>query len=80
LIRFEKELMAHWSSICRNNIQEWEVCLDLIKKTSPQMNKDMSLELFSGKTEGTGRLILTTFHSSKGREFDAVIIFGRNNG
>ncbi|HCW3794322.1 TPA: ATP-binding domain-containing protein, partial [Acinetobacter baumannii] len=80
LIRFEKELMAHWSSICRNNIQEWEVCLDLIKKTSPQMNKDMSLELFSGKTEGTGRLILTTFHSSKGREFDAVIIFGANKG
>ena len=39
----------------------------------------MSLDLFSGKTEGTGRLALTTFHSSKGREFDAVILFGVNN-
>lgn len=80
LIRFHNELVVYWSSICRNNIQEWDICLELIQKTSPEMDKDMSLDLFSGKTEGTGRLTLTTFHSSKGREFDAVIIFGVNKG
>ena len=79
LFRFNQELVKPWKTVCRNNLQEWEICSELLEKTSPESNKDMSLDLFSGKTEGTGRLALTTFHSSKGREFDAVILFGVNN-
>ena len=79
LLRFNQELVKPWKTVCRNNLQEWEICSELLEKTSPESNKDMSLDLFSGKTEGTGRLALTTFHSSKGREFDAVILFGVNN-
>lgn len=79
LLRFNQELVKPWKTVCRNNLQEWEICSELLEKTSPASNKDMSLDLFSGKTEGTGRLTLTTFHSSKGREFDAVILFGVNN-
>lgn len=79
LLRFNQELLKPWMAVCRNNLQEWEICSELLEKTSPTSNKDMSLDLFAGKTEGTGRIILTTFHSSKGREFDAVILFGVNN-
>lgn len=78
LERFNEELVKPWRRVCRNNIQEWEICSELLEKTSPKLNKDMPLDLFSGKNEGTGRLTLTTFHSSKGREFDAVILFGLN--
>ncbi|MGQ9374313.1 ATP-dependent helicase [Acinetobacter tandoii] len=79
LIRFKNELVDPWTIICRNNLQEWYICSELIQHTSPDIEKDMSLDLFSGKTEGSGRLTLTTFHSSKGREFEAVIIYGVNN-
>lgn len=79
LLRFYEELVQNWETICRNNIQEWSNCIELIQKTSPTINKDMTLELFSGKTEGSGRLNLTTFHSSKGREFDVVIVYAVNN-
>jgi len=79
LLRFERELITPWSSICRNNLKEWSICSDLIDKTSPTSNSDISLDLFSGKNEGSQRVNLTTFHSSKGREFDAVILFGGNN-
>ncbi|QHH96052.1 ATP-dependent helicase [Acinetobacter dispersus] len=79
LLRFKLELVTPWTIVCRNSFQEWCICSELIEKTSPTLNKDISLELFSGKVEGTGRVNLTTFHSSKGREFDAVILFGVNN-
>ncbi len=38
----------------------------------------MPLSIFSGRIEGTGRVTLSTLHSAKGREFDAVILFGIN--
>lgn len=79
LSRFNEELISPWIKICRNNVQEWSVCSDLIEKTSPIANKDISLDLFSGKSVGSGRVNLTTFHSSKGREFDVVIIFAVND-
>lgn len=79
LLRFQLELIIPWKIVCRNNFQEWDICSELIDKTSPASNKDITLDLFAGKTEGSGRINLTTFHSSKGREFDAVILFGVNN-
>ncbi|WP_026471605.1 ATP-dependent helicase [Alkanindiges illinoisensis] len=80
LSRLNKELLIPWTTICRNSLQEWHTCSELMQRTSSVENKDMSLNLFAGKTEGSGRLNLSTFHSSKGREFDVVIIFGINNG
>jgi DNA helicase-2/ATP-dependent DNA helicase PcrA len=40
----------------------------------------MPLKHFAGRIEGAGRVTLTTLHSAKGREFDAVIMFGVNDG
>ncbi|WP_163614906.1 3'-5' exonuclease, partial [Klebsiella pneumoniae] len=34
---------------------------------------------FAGRIEGAGRVNLSTLHSAKGREFDAVIMYGVNN-
>ncbi|QHO73858.1 hypothetical protein ACH79_15490 [Bradyrhizobium sp. CCBAU 051011] len=50
----------------------------MIRKTDPANGLDLSLSHFGGRISGTGRVNLTTLHSAKGREFDAVILFGIN--
>ena len=40
----------------------------------------MPFDTFAGRVEGTGRLNVSTLHSAKGREFDAVILYGMNSG
>lgn len=35
---------------------------------------------FAGRVDGAGRLSLSTLHSAKGREWDAVILFAMNPG
>jgi DNA helicase-2/ATP-dependent DNA helicase PcrA len=79
LRRFCHELIGPWQAIARNAHQEWEVCSEMVARTDPAQDRDMPLNIFSGRTEGTGRVILSTLHSAKGREFDAVILFGINN-
>ncbi|MEF2270582.1 3'-5' exonuclease [Janthinobacterium sp. LS2A] len=51
-----------------------------MEKTDPALGRDIPLNVFAGRIEGTGRVTLSTLHSVKGREFDAVITFGVNNG
>lgn len=80
LRRFSSDLIAKWQVIARNSHQEWEVCSEMIARTDPEQDLDMPLHIFSGRIEGTGRITLSTLHSAKGREFDAVILFGINNG
>ena len=73
-----RELVAPWRTLARNPQQEWEICSEMVVKTDPAQDKDMPLNVFSGRIEGTGRLSLSTLHSAKGREFDAVILYGMN--
>jgi len=80
LSRFCSELVKPWKSVARTAHQEWEICDELLKKTDPTLGYDMTLNIFAGRIEGSGRVNLSTFHSAKGREFDAVIMFGINNG
>jgi len=80
LQRFSRELLAPWRQVARNPQQEWEVLADLISRTNPAQDKDMPLNIFAGRIEGSGRVSLSTLHSAKGREFDAVILFGMNAG
>ncbi|WP_250460298.1 ATP-dependent helicase [Microbulbifer litoralis] len=80
LQRFLHELIETWRVIAHNTHQEWEVCSEMIERTDPAHDLDMPLSMFSGRTEHTGRVTLSTLHSAKGREFDAVILFGINNG
>ena len=78
LQRLCRELIAPWQAISRNPHQEWEVCREMMVKTDPTKGKDMPLNLFAGRLEGSGRVSLSTLHSAKGREFDAVILYGMN--
>lgn len=42
--------------------------------------EDMTLADFSGKGQGRDQITLSTLHSSKGREFRVVFLFGMNQG
>lgn len=75
-----RELIAPWQAIARNPHQEWEICTEMITRTDPAQGRDMPLNIFSGRLEGTGRVSLSTLHSAKGREFDAVVLYGINSG
>lgn len=80
LARFYHELIKPWRASARNSFQEWDVCLEILRQVDPEKGLDMPLNIFSGRAVGTGRVTLSTFHSVKGREFDAVILFGINKG
>jgi superfamily I DNA/RNA helicase len=40
----------------------------------------MTLAQFAGFGDGVNRINLSSLHSAKGREFEAVILFGLDNG
>ncbi len=80
LQRLYRELITPWRAIARNPQEEWEVCSEMVAKTDPAQGKDIALNIFAGRLEGTGRVNLSTLHSAKGREFDAVILYGMNKG
>lgn len=78
LRRLCQELIAPWRALARNPHQEWDVCADMVEKTDPAHGRDMALNILAGRIEGTSRVSLSTLHSAKGREFDAVILYGMN--
>jgi DNA helicase-2/ATP-dependent DNA helicase PcrA len=78
LQRYQRELIEPWQAISRNSEHDWDVCSEMISNTDPESDLDMSLNRFAGRIEGAGRVTLTTLHSAKGREFDAVIMYGVN--
>jgi DNA helicase-2/ATP-dependent DNA helicase PcrA len=78
LQRFSRDLITPWRAIARNSEQEWDVCATMIANTDPAQNLDLPLAHFAGRIEGAGRVSLSTLHSAKGREFDAVIMYGVN--
>ena len=80
LLRFCRELITPWQAITRNAHQEWEVCFEMVMRTDPVQDRDMPLHVFAGRIDGTGLITGSPLHSAKGREFDAVILFGINDG
>lgn len=74
------ELIESWRTWARTPESEWNAIDEMIAQTDPlSANANLSLSHFGGRIEGSGRLNLSTLHSAKGREFDAVILFGINN-
>lgn len=60
---------------------ESETLDGLIERTSPGgVAENMTLGQFSGCGAGNDRINLSTLHSSKGREFRVVAMFGMDNG
>jgi DNA helicase-2/ATP-dependent DNA helicase PcrA len=79
LLRLANEVIEPWRAIARNPEQDWDVCAEMISNTDPARDLDIPLAHFAGRIEGTGRINLTTLHSAKGREFDAVVMYGINS-
>jgi len=77
---FRSSLITPWLTRARTITEDWDAIDEMITRTDPATNLDMPLTHFGGRIEGHGRLNLSTLHSAKGREFDAVILFGMNNG
>lgn len=78
---FRREVLASWRNRARTITEDWDTIDLMIKRTDPTKDdrNDLPLAHFGGRIEGTGRLNLSTLHSAKGREFDAVIMFAMNN-
>jgi DNA helicase-2/ATP-dependent DNA helicase PcrA len=79
LQRIRAEIILPWRSMGRNPSTEWSHMETLVQRTSLAEDGDMPLAQFSGKQSATGRVNLSTLHSSKGREFDAVALFAMNS-
>ncbi len=80
LREFKNQLIRPWRRRARTVTEDWDAIDEMISRTDPtSTDGDMSLAHFGGRIEGSGRLNLSTLHSAKGREFDAVILFAMNN-
>lgn len=80
LREFRDQLIRPWRRRTRTVTEDWDAIDEMILRTDPSSaDGDMPLSHFGGRLEGSGRLNLSTLHSAKGREFDAVILFAVNN-
>ncbi|MEM6899911.1 MAG: 3'-5' exonuclease, partial [Pseudomonadota bacterium] len=76
-----QELLVEVLNRSRTLVDESEKLDDLILKTAPgEPHEEMSLGQFCGHGNGNNRINLTTLHSSKGREFRVVVMFGMDEG
>jgi DNA helicase-2/ATP-dependent DNA helicase PcrA len=68
-------------SRCRTLDDERVILTNFMGKTAEGGElSEMTLGQFSGHGEGNDRVNLSTLHSSKGREFKIVFLFGMDNG
>jgi DNA helicase II / ATP-dependent DNA helicase PcrA len=80
LAQFRMDLLLPWKQKATTVNEQWDDLDEMIRRTDPSDNgSDLTLAAFSGDATGTGALNLSTFHSSKGREFQAVILLGMDN-
>lgn len=92
VLRNKKSLLSSWFDVlcsqiifsyirCCNSLHdELEILNEFMEKCKNGICKDMLLEQFSNHGNGQDCLILSTLHSSKGREFAVVILFGMDEG
>jgi len=74
-------LIADLIGQCRTQSEERAILDVFIERTGPEGDvADMTLSAFSGFGDGGNRINLSTLHSSKGREFSVVILFGMDAG
>lgn len=81
LLALRQELLADVFDRSRTLVDESEKLDDLLLKTAPgEPHEEMTLGQFCGHGEGNNRINLTTLHSSKGKEFRVVVMFGMDEG
>lgn len=81
LTAFRRDVLTGWRQRARTITEDWDAIDQMIERTDPTKDaaNDLPLGHFGGRIEGSGRLNLSTLHSAKGREFDAVIMFAIND-
>ena len=67
-------------AVCRTLQDEGETLAGFIERTATGDCQNMTLGEFAGQGEGNDCIKLSTLHSSKGREFSVVVMFGMDNG
>jgi len=81
LLQLKLELLDDLSSASIQLADETDILSTFIEKlTSGGPVEDMTLGQFSGQGRGTDQITLSTLHSSKGREFRVVFLFGIDQG
>lgn len=81
LSALRQEILRDVFDRSRTLIDESEKLDALVLKTVPgESQEGMTLGQFCGHGEGNNRINLTTLHSSKGREFRVVVMFGMDEG
>lgn len=81
LAGFRDEILTPLFSDSRTMDDESDTLDALIERTSAGgPAEEMTLGQFAGCGDGNDRINLSTLHSSKGREFRVVIMFGMDNG
>jgi len=81
LLDFKRDILSPWFARTRTISEHWDNVDEMIERTDPTKkgSADLKMAQFCGDSSGTGAINLSTFHSSKGREFRAVILLGMNN-
>ena len=67
-------------SVCRSMQDERETFLSFMERAATGDCEGMTLAEFSGQGKGHECIKLSTLHSSKGREFKVVVMFGMDDG
>lgn len=78
LVRFQRNVLQQWRQSINGSTDDWDVVDEMLRRTSPSNGFDISVAEFCGRSTEDGRLNLSTLHSSKGREFNAVVMFAMN--
>ena len=77
LVDLREELLIHLLTVSRTLRDERDILNAFVERTGLGKDcEDLTLGGFCGHGEGNNRINLSTLHSSKGREFALVILFG----
>ena len=81
LQRMRDDVLQEVADACQTVDDDWAILRRIISRTSDDEElAGMTVSQFFGVGDGGDRLNLSTLHSSKGREFDVVVLFGMDNG
>lgn len=81
LSEFRAEILKDYFEACRTLDDERIIFERFLLRTSPgKASEELTLRLFCGHGDENDRINLTTLHSSKGREFRVVVLFGMDKG